>query len=65
MYISMEMHPPHFYASFAPASGHEYLICMIIFDPLHQVSYSYYDLHYCSLCCTYHLHIMRQTNVIL
>jgi hypothetical protein len=45
------------------SSGHRVLdLCMIISDPLHQVSYSCLDSHRCLPC---HLHITRQVNVIL
>jgi hypothetical protein len=40
----------------------EYLTCATIPDPLHQV---YHDPRRCTPCRTYHLHTMRQANVIL
>jgi hypothetical protein len=43
----------------------EYLTCATILGPLHQVSYSCHDSRRCTPCRTYHLHTMRQANVIL
>jgi hypothetical protein len=43
----------------------EYLTCATILGPLHQVSYSCYNPHRCTSCRTYHLHTMKQANVIL
>jgi hypothetical protein len=43
----------------------EYKICVIILDPLHQVSYSFHDPHCCTPYRTCHLHITRQANTIL
>jgi hypothetical protein len=39
--------------------------CTIISGHLHQVSYSYHNPHRCPPYRTWHLHIMRQANVIL
>jgi hypothetical protein len=39
-------------------------LCLTIPSPLHQVSYSCLDPHRCPPCCPYHLHTMRQTNMI-
>jgi hypothetical protein len=42
------------------SSGHQVPdLCLIILDPLHQVSYSCHDPRRCSPCRTYHLHTMR------
>jgi ferredoxin len=43
----------------------EYPTCATILDPLHQVSYSCHDFCRCTSCRTYHLHTMKQANVIL
>jgi hypothetical protein len=43
----------------------EYLTCVTILDSLHQVSYSYHDPRRYTSCRTFHLHTMRQANVIL
>jgi hypothetical protein len=43
----------------------EYLICVTIPDPLHQVSYSCHDSRHCLPYRTYHPHTTRQANVIL
>jgi hypothetical protein len=43
----------------------EYPTCATIPDPLHQVSYSCHDFRRCTSCRTYHLHTMKQANVIL
>jgi hypothetical protein len=43
----------------------EYLTCVTILDPLDQVSYSCHDPHHRTPCHTYHLHTMRQANMIL
>jgi hypothetical protein len=43
----------------------EYLTCVTIPDPLHQVSYSCHGPHRGTPCRTCHLHTMRQANVIL
>jgi hypothetical protein len=43
----------------------EYPTCATIPDPLHQVSYSFHDPRHCPPWRTYHLHTMRQANVIL
>jgi hypothetical protein len=41
------------------------MTCVTIPDPLHQVSYSYNNHPRCTPSRTYHLHTMRQANVIL
>jgi hypothetical protein len=41
----------------------KYLTCMIISDPLHHISYFYYDPHRCTLCHNCHLHTTRQENI--
>jgi hypothetical protein len=46
-------------------SATEYLTCVTIPGPLHQVSYSCHDPHHCTPCRTCHLHTTRQANVIL
>jgi hypothetical protein len=43
----------------------EYQICVTIPGPLHQVSYSYHDIHRYTPYHTCHIHTMRQTNMIL
>jgi hypothetical protein len=43
----------------------EYPTCAIISVPLHHVSYSCHDPRHCPPCHTFHLHTMRQLNVIL
>jgi hypothetical protein len=43
----------------------DYPTCATIPGPLHQVSYSCHDPCCCPSCHTYHLHTMRQANVIL
>jgi hypothetical protein len=40
-------------------------LCLIILDPLHQVSYSCLDTHHCPLCRICYLHITRQSNTFL
>jgi hypothetical protein len=40
-------------------------LCLTISDYLHQVSYSCHNVGCCPPCHTYHLHIMRQVNMIL
>jgi hypothetical protein len=42
----------------------EYPTCVIILDPLHQVSYSFHDPHRCTACRTCHLRTTRQANTI-
>jgi hypothetical protein len=43
----------------------EYLTCVTIPGPLHQVSYSFHDPSHCLSCRTCHLHTTRQANTIL
>jgi hypothetical protein len=40
-------------------------LCLIIINPLHQVSYSCHDPHHCLPCRTYNLHTMRPASTIL
>jgi hypothetical protein len=48
------------------SSGHRVPnLCLIIPDPLHQVSYSCLDPRRCMPCCICHLYIMRLANVFL
>jgi hypothetical protein len=52
--------------SVTASSGHRVPdLCLIIPDPLHQVSYSYHDPYRCPPCHIYHLHTTRQANMIL
>jgi hypothetical protein len=43
----------------------EYLTCVTILGPLHQVSYSCHDPYRCTPCHTCHLHTTTQANTIL
>jgi hypothetical protein len=43
----------------------EYPTYMTIPGPLHQFSYSSHDPRHCTPCYTYHLHTLRQANMIL
>jgi hypothetical protein len=43
----------------------EYTTCVTILGSLHQICYSYHDPRRCPSCRTYHLHTMRQANMIL
>jgi hypothetical protein len=72
--LNQETHTPHLHVHDAdrtrcprpldrPAT--EYPTYKIIPGPLHQVSYSCHDPRHYTPCCTYHLHTMRQENMIL
>jgi hypothetical protein len=48
------------------SSGHRVPdLCLTISGSLHQISYSWLEPRHCPSCRTYHLHTMRQANVIL